>query len=830
MIYLIVLVLISTAILLDCKIHVALHAQVFPELNDKVVGSVMTTSGILAALVKRPEIASCSIFYPFYYDDFFEKNWSLVIIEGWYPTIHNFIQLTRNNFPKAYILYYCLDPSYPNLNIVTSLDVDGYLTNSIILNEYFEKELLYPSQLTLLGADPDVMRPIKNTTRNYGAVYVGAGGNMVHHKKRLLEMLENVKSYGLLLYGSSWDEVPSMKDIWKGLLPLKMLAEAYSTGHVVIASTIDSQSKYGMINNRIFEALACGSVIVTDYSESLHNLVGDDIIYFTYNHTDIKLLMDYVLSHPEEAESRRQHARELILNHHTWDHRAVQIMDFYHYIASSPVGSLTAAQTGVPLHQRGHAPTMAVVVSDHLSQHPDYLHLLREGGLQAFFQSRYTVQVLSEATWRAMGIGDDSAAGTGVMSRKRFDVLLLVATPFDALEMQFKQLIRSIATELHGENEKQKVCLFMLGFRQSLAEDAKTQFLRDPAASEVCRSSVCGESGEGVFADSFLGYDLILYRDAYELQLLGNSGVNLVAGRLQHVFGAGEGPVESLGEGVGYELVVCFGHSMELCDWGAQRVVGSGQRLLLLGGDWDEWLWRVPLQPHQLRYTSHCRRGGALVLFQEASSVLLCQAAGDNADTVNDVLWPLVAAVATGLPVRLLQHNAHLLASADQCGGWSTASLQQALQTAANRLYGLASATAGLRVTILPADALSVSLLEDSPGPVAGGLAAVAVGIELMGFQPGRDGRLCVQQGGVNTICFITTVRQLVIQPVCVDGDTAVEIVLLGTLYDDYPTATARIQLPLRPISSTVAAACPALAGAACYGVTLRACVDQPVN
>jgi spore maturation protein CgeB len=55
-----------------------------------------------------------------------------------------------------------------------------------------------------------------------------------------------------------------MKDITMGPLPKDKISEAYSSAHVVIAYTMDSQRENGMINNRIFEALSCGAIVISE--------------------------------------------------------------------------------------------------------------------------------------------------------------------------------------------------------------------------------------------------------------------------------------------------------------------------------------------------------------------------------------------------------------------------------------------------------------------------------------------------------------------------------------------------------------------------------------
>lgn len=91
-------------------INVALHAQVPPS-SEMVVGSAVTMAGVRQALLRRHEkmhaageskigtvqqgsttkIGHAEIFYPFTYDGLHERQWDLVIIEGWFKMINVFI-------------------------------------------------------------------------------------------------------------------------------------------------------------------------------------------------------------------------------------------------------------------------------------------------------------------------------------------------------------------------------------------------------------------------------------------------------------------------------------------------------------------------------------------------------------------------------------------------------------------------------------------------------------------------------------------------------------------------------------------------------------------
>ena len=188
------------------KLNVALHAQVHPS-DNKIVGSVITTDGLYTAFSKRTEVGHVEIFYPFSYGTLFLKKWDFVIIEGWFPMINEFIELVRNHQSNVIIIYYCLDPTYPDIEYTFKLDVNGYMTNSEALNNELGK--LAPSIFLMLAADEDKMKPMPNITREYGAVYVGAGGLMLEYKSALLPMLESSLPQGLRLHGSHWSDLLS---------------------------------------------------------------------------------------------------------------------------------------------------------------------------------------------------------------------------------------------------------------------------------------------------------------------------------------------------------------------------------------------------------------------------------------------------------------------------------------------------------------------------------------------------------------------------------------------------------------------------------------------
>lgn len=116
--------------------------------------------------------------------------------------------ISRNHSPETIILFYCLDPFFPDLGVTSSLDVDGFMTNSRQVQSILSS--VAPTIFLLLAADQEKMIPLTNISRTYGAVYVGAGGGMIQYKSSLVDFLKNSIPHGLRLHGSHWyDFAPS---------------------------------------------------------------------------------------------------------------------------------------------------------------------------------------------------------------------------------------------------------------------------------------------------------------------------------------------------------------------------------------------------------------------------------------------------------------------------------------------------------------------------------------------------------------------------------------------------------------------------------------------
>ncbi|CAK4369734.1 unnamed protein product [Aphanomyces euteiches] len=285
--------------------------------------------------------------YPGNYSAITDHLWDIVGIEGWFPAITAFIHEVRrvtSDYVKVY--FFCLDPDFPGLDIIQDLDVDAFFTNS------HEALDILQHQCTL--------RRI-HATRGYAITDIfnepcAKAILGIETKRDLPTMLHEAIPFGLVIYGHAWNLYPEFAPYWRGVLPPEDLLDVYASAKVILGATMAGQRSSGMINNRVFEVLAAGSILISDHFDALERLFGDRILYYT-KPGDIARHMATLAAFPHTPHD----LRAFINDHHTYEHRVEQILAVH--LTKLPM---------LQLDSRPNSPLFAVVV-DHSFLDTDFL-------------------------------------------------------------------------------------------------------------------------------------------------------------------------------------------------------------------------------------------------------------------------------------------------------------------------------------------------------------------------------------------------------------------------------------------------------------------------
>ncbi|HYA35702.1 MAG TPA: glycosyltransferase, partial [Candidatus Binataceae bacterium] len=113
----------------------------------------------------------------------------------------------------------------------------------------------------------------------------------------------------------------------RGVLPMDDIARLYSSAKIVLNYHEDSQREWGMWNNRVFEALACGALLITDDAEGLAEEFRDGLAP-TQGGADTRRLIEHYLAHPEERARIGAAGRAIVRRRYIYEHWLAPVRDF----------------------------------------------------------------------------------------------------------------------------------------------------------------------------------------------------------------------------------------------------------------------------------------------------------------------------------------------------------------------------------------------------------------------------------------------------------------------------------------------------------------------
>jgi spore maturation protein CgeB len=129
----------------------------------------------------------------------------------------------------------------------------------------------------------------------------------------------------LTVYGSGWEGRIPAAYVRGEYFPNEELASLYASAKVVLNDHWPDMRDRGFISNRIYDALAAGSVVVSDPVAGLEETFGDLVPTFD----DSEELENTVRRLLEDASARRdlvRNATKLVTTHHTFTQRAEELV------------------------------------------------------------------------------------------------------------------------------------------------------------------------------------------------------------------------------------------------------------------------------------------------------------------------------------------------------------------------------------------------------------------------------------------------------------------------------------------------------------------------
>jgi len=127
------------------------------------------------------------------------------------------------------------------------------------------------------------------------------------------------------IYGGGWRELVDPSLVVADHVDNDLLPTVYSSAGVVLNDHWGPMKAWGFVSNRLFDVLACGTPVISDAVDGIAELFEGAVPEY-HDPADLRARVDEILADPPAARARAARGRELVLAHHTMDHRARQLV------------------------------------------------------------------------------------------------------------------------------------------------------------------------------------------------------------------------------------------------------------------------------------------------------------------------------------------------------------------------------------------------------------------------------------------------------------------------------------------------------------------------
>ena len=190
-----------------------------------------------------------------------------------------------------------------------------------------------------IATNPDRFHPAEpETERSCDVLFVG---NDWGEDRAVVEALPALARAGfhVELFGRGWDRHTALADVHRGNLPYAEVPAAYAAARIVVDDAASPTAPYASVNSRVFDALAAGSLVVSNGAAGVQQLFGPRFPTWT----DAASLVDVVgrlLADPVGSRALAAELRAIVTERHTYALRAAFVRD-------ALIGWATAPRFGI---------------------------------------------------------------------------------------------------------------------------------------------------------------------------------------------------------------------------------------------------------------------------------------------------------------------------------------------------------------------------------------------------------------------------------------------------------------------------------------------------
>jgi hypothetical protein len=180
-----------------------------------------------------------------------------------------------------------------------------------------------PVEVMLQATDADRFRPLVASPEHGHDVAIVAKSRDVFRSAAADAVAAGLRP---AIYGSGWEPFVDPALVVREYVPNDELPAVYSSVGVLLNDHWQTMREWGFVSNRLFDALACGTPVISDDLVELDDVFAGAVLEY-HDAGELRALVEAVLADPITARNRAARGRELVREHHTFDHRAREFLD-----------------------------------------------------------------------------------------------------------------------------------------------------------------------------------------------------------------------------------------------------------------------------------------------------------------------------------------------------------------------------------------------------------------------------------------------------------------------------------------------------------------------
>ena len=169
--------------------------------------------------------------------------------------------------------------------------------------------------------DPDLFYPEKDENISDEILFVGVTRGV--YRTIIKDILKT--NHDVSIYGRGWEEFIDEKYVKGYFIPNDRLHKYYSSCKILLNDHWEEMIDEDFPSNRLFDALACGTFVISDKIPSADTLFEGNIVTYE-DMDDLNEKINYYLTHEDERVKIAKKGQRIVLENHTFDKRIIEIV------------------------------------------------------------------------------------------------------------------------------------------------------------------------------------------------------------------------------------------------------------------------------------------------------------------------------------------------------------------------------------------------------------------------------------------------------------------------------------------------------------------------